>query len=251
MKPSKRHIEHFGFYHGFTSDKIGDHIEELADFSSFAHVYIEQHKIERAIEYGLMPVIDLTKILRVEVWEDFKAKFKAFEPIVRDYKREILAFYMYDEPYWNGMTYKDFNRKCRWVKKRWPYIEQWTTFCWKSISSLRVPKFLDRISITPDYNQCPTTIMAQWINSAKTKMHDCQDIVLTMDGFDIGGTGIPIESWQEYKRATINNYWQLAKSDSRITALWTFMWPSHPTGVGVADMLIVRDRLIELGIKIK
>lgn len=150
----------------------------------------------------------------------------------------ILAFYMADEPVWNGISASDLKIATDLVAASYPSIPRIVVEAWPVVSRLVVPASMSWIAFDkygvrdpatdPTYKSIYNTLKSRR-SSPSQKMFIIGDAWFgaehTANDISIHGTaGIAL------------NYYNFAKNDPDVVALIGFLWPSFPGAVGARDL---------------
>ncbi len=168
----------------------------------------------------------------------------------------IGAFYLMDEPVWNGVTFGDLELVAQMVKRDFPSVPTLIVEAYPVLDSLRVPTSIDWIGFDryavfkPSSN---ASFLAQLATLKSKRSMPDQKLFLVID-----------DQWMpEYSTlgvtasqmgATIQDYYDLAASDPEIAGLLGYRWAGVPgdAAIGVRDMpQNIIDLNVSLGKRIK
>jgi len=170
---------------------------------------------------------------------------------------KIGAFYIADEPFWNGMTFLDLDTVCSIIKADFPDIPIMLIEAYPSLPDLLVPTTVDWLGFdrygifNPGIDP---TFLADLALLKSKRSNPNQEIFLTID-----------DQWLPYYgtagftpdtiRFMVQNYYDLAVSDPEIIGLLGYLWPGgldDPGQLGVRNMpQSVIDKNVEIGQMIK
>ena len=140
----------------------------------------------------------------------------------------ILAFYVFDEPVWNDVSYAELKTAADLVKESFPSIPTLIMEAYPTIDDLIVPESIDWIALVRfgilDPNSDEQYRAELRTLKAKRTGPD-QKIVIVMDGWwraDLhGARGIR----EADMAAVARNYYQLAESDPDVVGIAVHAWP--------------------------
>ncbi len=173
-----------------------------------------------------------------ERWEEFVSTNQLFS-----HQDMVNAFYMGEEPTWNGISFEDLKTATEYVKNQFPDIPIMIIEAYPILDNLQVPETVDWIGFDHYFVKNPTTdadFQQEW-NTIKSKRSTPQQkLVVVMDSHYIswahGDFGhIELEEMKE----VATHYYELAKSDTSVIAMLGYFWPNGfdvPESIGARSM---------------
>ena len=153
---------------------------------------------------------------------------------------QIGAFYIADEPVWNGISAVELQIACDLVKRSFPDIPVVIIEAWPVISQMVVPTSADWIGWShyaiPDPQHSETFLAELAAVKAKRTRRD-QKIIMVMDTQWLplyGDAGFQPEDMA----AVATSYWDLAQSDADVIAIMGYLLPG---GFDDAEQLGARE----------
>jgi hypothetical protein len=168
----------------------------------------------------------------------------------------IGAFYLVDEPVWNGVTFGDLEAVAQMVKRDFPNVPTLIVEAYPVLDSLRVPTSIDWIGFDRYGVFTPSTdasYLAQLATLKSKRSTPDQKIFLVIDDQwipEYGGRGVSASQMS----ATIQDYYDLAASDPEVAGLLGYRWAGNvgDPAVGVRDMpQNIIDLNVSLGKRVK
>ena len=278
------HLKYFGyaivdcFFDDPTDNStITNYISEVDSFSNLAQmcVYDYNSTIEARVNlmnsHCVLPIVHIQSIFYERVGsnalsgDDFDLDpnymsqwniFKINNLAVLDTSK-IAAFYLVDEPFWNGLNFSDINTVSALIKSDFPNIPIMIIEASGGLNMLQIPTSIDWISFDNYGIFDPSTdpnYLADLALLKSKKSRTSQKIFLTVDDQWLplyGNAGFPPDTI----RFMVQNYYNLAANDTDIVGLLAYLWPGgldDPNQMGVRNMpQSVKDKNVEIGLKIK
>jgi hypothetical protein len=278
------HLKYFGYYYvDCLYDDPNDvaittnYISEVDSFSNFDLLCVSDYTTDIVSRVNLMtahcvkPLLSLYDVFYVyagaggpggvnyDLYPNYQSRWNSFKTTNASVLNasQIAAFYIMDEPTWNGVTFSEYNTICSMVKSDFPNIPIFLTEAWPELDSLQIPVSVDWISFDrygifkPSTDPTYQGFLAD-IKSKKSTPN--QKIFLVVD-----------DQWFPYYANTggytpdsmvnvIRDYYNLAVSDPDIIGLMGFIWPGGITTghLGVRNMpQSVIDLNVQIGKMIK
>lgn len=276
------HIKYFGFtlidtYWDDPTDSLSktNYTDEVHSFSNMADILVvtpSDYIIDRVnsmVNFDMKAVLHLNEIffevvgassasgtdydLRPDYqqrWDDFQINNS-----LQDHKSKILAFYIGEEPTWNGITYTEFSAATDYVKNQFPDIPIMLVEAYPMLDSLQVPQSVDWLGFDHYFIKDPLTneVFQQEWSTLKSKRSTAeQKLVVILDSHYIpwahGEFGnIAINEMEEVAK----NYFQLAISEPSVVAIFGYYWPNSfdfPEAIGARGMpQNVKNKYIKIG----
>ena len=250
--PSTEHIVDMGYYWGM-SKAYGNHLPDLVDHSNMTYIHVtgdkqaDQQMITQALEAGVRPLIyldprhvwldhDWNRLVHIhaENWYNFKW-------LMERYSQWFAGFYVFDEPYHYGISKDTQEWILSYYKQAFPDVQTWITYAHVGKA---IPSNLDVVSATPAYGGCSAGEYRAKLDQLQAHMHDGQRLAITMDTY--GPDGLGTIAYQEYLADTAREYFDLAKCDPNVVALFMFLYPDQNGHLGVESMQLLEAELIEI-----
>ena len=254
-----------------------NYITEVGGFSNIAQLGVFNYTDNIIARTNLMnsncvkPLLSIQSICYYEVdklapsghhfklYPDFKARWDVFKgsnlSILNSSK--VAAFYVADEPVWNGITFSELDAVCKMIKSDFPNIPIMFVEGYPVLNSLIVPTSVDWVGFDRYEVFDPTTssIFLDDLNILKSKLSTSkQRIFLTIDDQWLPFYGLAGFS-PDTIRFMVQNYYNLAASDTLVIGLIGYLWAGgldDPGQLGVRDMpQSVIDKNVEIGMMIK
>jgi hypothetical protein len=203
--------------------------------------------IEEAIDKGLAPLPYMDGRL---IWlnRDWSPRTTAdhelwdiFVEKMSPYVEHFAGFYVFDEPYLYGLSVDTQEWIISYYKAAFPDTLTWVTYAHRGFP---IPSNLDVVSVTPIYGETNGSQYKGYILEMEPQMYPHQRIALTLDTYH--SEFYVSTSYQEWKSIIAHGYFQVAKCDPRVIALYMFIYPTFSGGLGVEDMPILEDELINI-----
>lgn len=276
------HIKFFGFslidtYWDDPTDNITktNYIDEVYEFSNIADILVINPTdtiVERMTEANslqIKSVLHLSEIffehigvsspsgVEYNLRLDFQARWDEFINTnnLQANQGLIQAFYIGEEPTWNGISFFELQSATDYVKSTFPTIPIMIIEAYPIIDQLQIPNSVDWIGFdhyfikdpksNPDYLNELNILLSKFSNSN-------QKLVLVMDTHYIsvlhGDLGeITLEEMED----VANSYYELAKLQQKTIAIIGYFWPSGfdtPNSVGARNMpQNVKENYIRIG----
>lgn len=166
----------------------------------------------------------------------------------------IGAFYIGEEPTWNGISYDELTAVTNFLKEGHSNIPILIIEAHPALPDLRVPEKVDWVGFDHDFIKNPNSDAAfqqEW-EVLKTKLSGNQKIMIVMDAHYMEGAhgtygNIAIDEMAE----VAENYYQLAKNEKRVVGYLAYFWPNGfgvPGSIGGRGMpTAVKEKYIEIG----
>ncbi len=145
-------------------------------------------------------------------------------------KEYIGAFYVCEEPTWNGIDFTSLNSVSELIDEQYPKIPIMIIEAYPVLDLLKIPKSADWIGFDHYFVKDPnidTSYQQEWaVLKSKLSSPD-QNMMVIMDSHYI--------QWahESFGNITLdemdvvaNNYYKLAKSDSRVIGMLGYFWPN-------------------------
>lgn len=254
---SNSHIKYFGFtiVDTFWDDPTDNeaktnYSDEIYSFSNLADILVVnpndnlEQRIEVFYNFELKAILNFNELFfelidanspsgsNYDLRFDFQERWNEFKNINQsilntDY---IGAFYIGEEPTWNGITFSELNAVAQLLKADFPNISLMIIEAYPSLNDLQIPETVDWIGFDRYFIKDPNLnneFQQDW-QLLKTKFtNPSQKIMVIMDshyiGFAHGDFGnISLDEMNE----VANNYYRLAKNDDKVIGIIGYFWPN-------------------------
>jgi len=267
---SNSHIEYFGFtlidtyWDDPTDSEIKtNYADEIYTFSNLADILVVNpnndlvQRVQDFSEFELKAIFHLNELFfelidtnspsgaNYDLRPDYQERWNKFKNINESILDTsfIGAFYIGEEPTWNGITFSELNNVAQLLKADNPSIPLMIIEAYPSLNDLQVPELVDWIGFDRYYIKNPISnseFQQDWEILKSKLSNPNQRIVIIMDTHyiewahgDIGN----IELIQMNEVA--NNYYDLAKSDEKVIGILGYFWPNGfeiPESIGARGM---------------
>lgn len=278
------HLKYFGFAlvdvlwdDPHDASTISNYIAEVDSFSNIAQLGVYDFTDNIIARVNLMntncvkPFVSIRSICYYEVdtvapsghhfklYPNFQARWNSFKTINNSIldSSSIGAFYVADEPLWNGISFSELDSVCQMIKNDFPSIPIMFVEGYPVLSSLVIPTSVDWVGFDRYEIFDPTTssIYLNDLDTLKSKLSTAnQKIFLIIDDQWLpfyGAAGFSPDTI----RFMVQNYYNLAASDPSVIGLIGYLWTGgldDPGQLGVRDMpQSVIDKNVEIGMMIK
>lgn len=264
------HIEYFGFtiIDTFWDDPTDAEIktnyaDEIHSFSNIADILVvnsNDNIIQRAqtfADFELKAILHLNELFfelvdnnspsgsNYDLRSDYQERWNEFKTINQSIltPHYIGAFYIGEEPTWNGITFSELNTVAQLFQAEFPNIPTMIIEAYPSLNDLQVPETVDWIGFDRYFVKDPNTnsdFQQDW-EILKTKIsNQDQKIMIILDSHYIGwahGEFGNIDLTQMDQVA--KNYYQLAKNNEKVIGILGYFWPNGfdiPESIGGRGM---------------
>lgn len=264
------HIEYFGFtiIDTFWDDPTDAEIktnyaDEIHSFSNIADILVvnsNDNIIQRAqtfADFELKAILHLNELFfelvdnnspsgsNYDLRSDYQERWNEFKTINQSILNPhyIGAFYIGEEPTWNGITFSELNTVAQLFQAEFPNIPTMIIEAYPSLNDLQVPETVDWIGFDRYFVKDPNTnsdFQQDW-EILKTKIsNQDQKIMIILDSHYIGwahGEFGNIDLTQMDQVA--KNYYQLAKNNEKVIGILGYFWPNGfdiPESIGGRGM---------------
>ena len=255
--PTNTNLKYFGYTLvdvGFDDpsdkDKKTNYVDEVAAFTNMADILVTEptddivSRIDNMDANGLKVLIHLNDLIFENVNEssttlsgnifalrsDYQSRwddFIALNNIVAN-QNKLQAFYLGEEPFWNGISLADLTAASDYIKSTVPNVPIFIVESFAALDLLEVPQSVDWIGFDRYFLADPSTNQNYLDELAllKSKRTNNQKIVLVMDTHWIkkghGSSGIAKNNMDLVAR----NYYKLANADTSIVGIINYYWPN-------------------------
>lgn len=230
-------LKYFGYVR--TGDLV-DSINATKDFTNIASQSAPCPACLTAMRAGgVMVVPELTHVLwegpqgHVHLKADYVAQWNAFRAAAQlDANVDLLlAFYVADDPNWNGISTAELDTACQLVKATYPSAKIAVAENNLNVGSVTVPQSVDWVGFNY-YGVLNPNTDGSWLAAYTTltlkRSRPDQLMFLVMDGWwsqnPHGDAGIG----PNQMGIVAENYYDFAKAHPEVVAMVTFIWPAFP-----------------------
>lgn len=262
-RPPSTSLKYFGFA------GAGEHVAEVAPFSNAVHLGVDYNvnytnKIQSIKAANARAIVGLHNVLFCKTgrltpegrpaWalcSNYGARWWSFTSTNTAVlnSSHVLAFYMADEPTWNGITASDLSIATNLVTSKYPGIPRMVVEAYPAVGRLVVPYNMSWVGFDlygvkdpathPQYKSLYATLKSRRTSSL-------QKMVVIGDAWWSAGlhgsNGIPLVAMDD----VATNYFDFARSDPEVVGLFNFLWPSFSEGTGGRDMPLRVKRAYDL-----
>ncbi len=270
IKNRNSHIKYFGFtlidtyWDDPTDSEIKtNYADEIYTFSNLADILVVNpsddlvQRTQTFFDFELKTIFHLNELffelidtnspsganydLRLDYQERWN-EFKSINESILD-TSFVGAFYIGEEPTWNGITFSDLTNVAELLKADKPTIPLMIIEAYPSLNDLQVPDLVDWIGFDRYFISNPninTEFQQDWEILKSKLTNPSQKIMVIMDSHYIDwahGDFGNIDLGQMGEVA--NNYYELAKSDERVIGILGYFWPNGfdtPESIGARGM---------------
>ena len=193
------------------------------------------------------------------LYPNFQARWNSFKTTnlsVLD-SSKVAAFYIADEPVWNGISFSELDTVCQMIKNDFPTIPLMFVEGYPVLDSLIIPTSVDWVGFDryEIFDPAASTLFLNDLDTLKSKLSTPnQSIFLVIDDQWLPFYGLAGFT-PDTIRYMVQNYYNLAASDTSIIGLIGYLWAGgldDPGQLGVRDMpQSVIDKNVEIGMMIK
>ncbi|WP_340065358.1 hypothetical protein [Ascidiimonas aurantiaca] len=264
------HIEYFGFtiidtYWDDPTDPETktNYTDEIHNFSNLADILVLNpndnitQRVQAFAGYELKAILHLNELFfelkdtnsasgsNYDLRTDYGQRWNEFKSINQSILNTnyIGAFYIGEEPTWNGITYLELNTLAQFLKAQIPNVPLMIIEAYPSLSNLQVPETVDWVGFDRYFIKDPNNnseFQQDWKILKSKLSNPNQRIMVILDSHYIdwahGNFGnIPLAQMNE----VATNYYELAKSDERVIGILGYFWPNGfdiPESIGARGM---------------
>lgn len=279
------HLKYFGFTaidcfydDPLDASAITNYVTEVDSFSNIAHMCVYDHTDNIVARTNFMnancvnPILHIQEIFfqyvdtlapsgaNYDLHPNFTARWATFistnSAVLLPGK--IGCFYIADEPFWNGISLSDMDTVCALVKNAFPTIPLLMIEAYTTVNAMQVPQAIDWIGFDRYGTFDPETDPAfvENMDTLKSRLSAShQKIVLIIDDQWFPDYQTYLGWTQDTMADVVQNYYDLAVSDTNIIGLIGYIWPGGldgPTHHGVRNLSTpVINKNVEIGQLIK
>lgn len=276
------HVKYFGFtlvdtYWDDPTDSISktNYSDEVHSFSNLADLLVVSpsdyivDRIDTIARYDMKTILHLNELFfevvgtaspsgtDYDLRSDYQQRWDSFvtNNSLHQNQSNIQAFYIGEEPTWNGISYAEFSSATDYVKSQFPDVPIMLVEAYPIIDSLQVPTSVDWIGFDHYFIKDPTTnatFQQEW-NALKAKRSTvAQKLVVIMDTHYISWAHGAVGNIQlNEMKEVASHYYQLARSEPSTIAILGYYWPNgfeFPDAIGARGMpQNVKDEYIRIG----
>jgi hypothetical protein len=238
-----------------------NYVTEVAAFSNFAQMcafdpadnivsrlqLMSQNNVQamlsiQAIFFYGVPDATQPSGMKFSLFPNYKARWNTFiaNNSLAQHTAQIAAFYIVDEPVWNGVSAQDLKTASDTVKASFPSVPTTLIESAPGIAYLQVPTSIDWIGFDHYAIANPQTDLVFQAELALLKSKrstSSQKILLTMDAQWLpfyGASGFP----ESYMSNVVTSYYNIAKANPEVIGIIGYTWPG---GLDSAQQKGTRD----------
>ena len=252
-----------------------NYIDEVSSFSNVMHMCVNDYtdtmvsRINASYDSCMKPFISLQNIFyfvadanapsgsNYNLYPDFIDRWNTFKIINTAVDvSKIEAFYVFDEPVWNGVTFQELDTVCALLKSDFPTTPLLIVEAYPVVNSIQVPTTIDWIAFD-EYGVFDVSTDTSYLNKlaiVKSKRSTPDQKLFLIFDDQFAPWYNPNFGWQPDTMVhVIQNYYNLAASDTDIIGMAGFTWPGIASGWYGARSLpqTVIDKTVEIGLMIK
>lgn len=222
----------FGYYF-IASDYFGNYIADVAGFTNFNFMDWSSTYAQQAGTYNEKMVVNLRWVFfsGPGLRSDYVSVWNYYASMMAPYINNIGAFYVMDEPYWNGISKADVETAAKLCKDTFPQIPTMIVegypvldgstnrdFNGNYMPPFQMPSYIDYFGFD-QYSNFPAIV--NLLQITHNHLLPGQKIVLVpQDYSESGSTDAQTASWAY-------DFYNLALSDPCIIGMEVFLWPSN------------------------
>jgi len=256
-------------YFGFAA--AGDYYGETAPFANAVHMGVSYSasyvsKLQAIASAGERSILGLHDVLfcrngrktpeNRDAWglcADYAQRWSTFRwtnasVLTATY---VLAFYMADEPTWNGITATDLQTATNLVNATFPSIPRMVVESYKKVGQIVIPSTMSWVGFdmygvrdpaTGSFTEPGTNAVYHYrtlYNTLKSRRSStAQRMIIIADTWWAAGlhgtvqNNIPMHHMDD----VATNYYDFARADPDVVGMFGFLWPSFPEGYGARDL---------------
>ena len=248
-----------------------DYVDEVAGFTNLAHVCVFENDVRGLLadlpEHGLRAVLDVNALLfelvpgeapsdsgrRMQLRPDAAERWARFVATNREVldPRHVAAYYLADEPVWNGVSTADLTAAAALVEPATHGVATMVIEGYPALADAVFPPQVDWIGFdryaVGDPSSDPQYLAD--LAAVRSRAHPGQRIALILDSQWLSAyrwVGIDAESMAVIAR----NYQLLASREPDVVALIGYTWPAgiDPEQLGARDLpQEVKDTYVAIG----
>jgi Secretion system C-terminal sorting domain len=279
------HLKYFGFVaidcfydDPLDTTAIVDYIAEVDSFSNIAHMCVYDFTDDIVVRTQTMnshcvnPMLHIQNVFfqyvdtaapsgaNYDLFPNFLNRWITFKNINASVLNatNIGCFYLADEPFWNGMTLNEMNIVTSIVKTDFPAIPILTVEAYGSVNTMQVSPDIDWVGFDRygEFDPQNNAAFLENLDTLKARLSSpSQRIFLIIDDQWFPEYQTFLGWTQDTMADVVQNYYDLAASDTNIIGLIGYIWPGGldgPTHHGVRNLTpAVINKNVEIGTMIK
>ena len=264
------HLKYFGFAlidvgwdDPTDKEKKTNYLDEVAPFSNIADLLVVEPTDDIVDRLQAMAAREVKAILHLheiffylasqggersgalyDLRDDYKKRWDTFVTTNELAKNHtmIQAFYVGEEPTWNGITFEELKSATDYIQATIPGVAVMVVEAYPALNDLQVPKSVDWIGFDHYFIKSPATNPGfaeelKLLDSKRSSPH--QRLVLIPDAHFIpaihGHFGVAETDLKDIATA----YYEIASANPNVIALLAYFWPSgfdDPTAKGTRQL---------------
>lgn len=281
VEANQNHLKHFGFtlidtYWDDPTDSAtkSNYIDEVYTFSNLADILVvnETDNIVQNVQlfesYDVKAILHLNDLFfeyvdsiapsnsNYDLRTDYKARWNNFVQLNSSVLSPALigAFYVGEEPTWNGIEYESLNKVTELVKTDFPNVPVMIVEAYPTLSDLKIPSKADWIGFDRYFIKRPNEdvdYQKNW-NILKSKLTEEQKAIVVLDAHYIDWAHGDFGNIDLNEMGTVaQSYYQLAKNDKKTIGILGYFWPNgfdDSNSIGARGMpQIIKNEYIKIG----
>ena len=254
--PDSNHLKYFGFTlidvewdDPLDLEIKTNYLDEVADFPNIADILVITpmdtiiSRLDKMENYNVRAILHLSELffeqtngqspsgVKYALRSDYKLRWNTFmkKNNLIIHKNKIQAFYMGEEPTWNGISFNEQQSATDYVNKTLPEIPILIIEASTVLDELKIPNSVDWVGFDHYFIKDPKSNpqFLKELSLLKSKLvTKSQKLVLVLDAHyiqEIHGDYSKIS--QDEMKFVANSYYELAKNEEKVIALLGYTWP--------------------------
>lgn len=250
-----------------------DYVDEVAGFCNLADLLVVDPstkvnlKLDRMSQHRMYAVLHLHELFfksdgkvapsgtNHALREDYRQRWDQFVKVndLAAHADKVAAFYVGEEPTWNGISASDLRLACKYLKMTFPDTNVMIIEAYPAIADLQIPVEADWVGFDHYFlksgpHDAQFQREFQLLKSKRTSDH--QRILLIPDAHFIPKVHKHFKVKQSDLNKIARGYYQLACADEAIIGMLAYFWPSgfdDVTALGTREMKDVRQTWKAIG----
>ncbi len=272
------HLRFFGFTlvdvgHDDPLDQVAktNYLDEVAGFTNTADILVVKpenivSRMEAMKSLAVKPYVHVYPLFfeqtgsdgpsgsKYTLRKDYREQWSLFisRNSLKTRQKDLAAFYLGEEPTWNGISAGDLRAASDLIKATVPRVPILIVEAYPSIAELEVPKSADWVGFDRYFVRNPAkdpTYLKEFALLKSKLSSPRQKLVVVMDAHyrpdAHGAFGLSASDMTDVALS----YFDLAKSDPKVVALFAYMWPGGfdgPETMGARQLSRKTRRAYEL-----
>lgn len=212
--------KYYGYFMIDDLPEYQDNITTVKDFTNLNHMGLDTVLLQRCRDTGTKALLDLRWQFfpaGTTLRSDYVAHWNTLSAQIAPYIAEVGAFYICDEPYWNGFSKADIETVSALLKTTFPTTPTMIIEAYPEITvSYNPPTNVDWIGF--DWYGSYSPEIPNYLAILKTRISATQRIFLVPQGFIKGSeTDAQVAAWNQ-------SYYDLAVAEPKVIGLLVFRY---------------------------